>query len=291
MHLAVLSSPRSWYLDDLRRAAGGRHEFTSVTYHDLRSDAGPQVLRVGASGTNLNDADAVLVRSMQPGSLEQIVFRMDALRSVENSGTPVVNPPVAVETAVDKYLTTARLVEAGLAVPRTAVCQTVDAALQSFDALGGDVVIKPLFGSEGRGITRVSDRELAERAFRMLVELRAVIYLQEFVEHEGFDIRALVIGEELFAMRRRSTGDWRTNIRLGAMAEPARLSAEETELARRAAAAVGAPLAGVDLLPARDGRMLVVEVNAVPGWKALAEVLQIDVAARVLDYVERIVEE
>ena len=57
------------------------------------------------------------------------------------------------------------------------------------------------------------------------------------------------------------------------------------------AAAVGAPLAGVDLLPARDGRMLVVEVNAVPGWKALAEVLQIDVAARVLDYVERIAEQ
>ena len=108
--------------------------------------------------------------------------------------------------------------------------------------------------------------------------------------HEGFDLRVLVIGDELFGVRRRNTSDWRTNIGRGAVAERAQLSAEVADLARRAAVAVGAPLAGVDLLPARDGRMLVVEVNAVPGWKALSHVLEIDIAARVLDYVERMVD-
>lgn len=290
MHLTVLGSPQSWYLNDLRRAAGPRHQITSALYRDLRSAAETTALRVGAGTMTLNNADAVLLRSMPPGSLEQVVFRMDALRALEKAGTPIVNPPAAVETAVDKYLTTARLVEAGLAVPRTAVCQTADDALDSFDTLGGDVVIKPLFGSEGRGITRASDRELAERAFRLLAELKAVIYLQEFVAHEGFDLRVLVIGDELFGVRRRNTGDWRTNIGRGAVAERAQLSAEVADLARRAAVAVGAPLAGIDLLPARDGRMLVVEVNAVPGWKALSHVLEIDIAARVLDYVGRMVD-
>ena len=102
MHLAVLGSPKSWYLDDLRRAAGPRHQITSASYRDLRSAAETEALSVGAGTMTLNNADAVLLRSMPPGSLEQVVFRMDALRALENAGTPVVNPPVAVETAVDK---------------------------------------------------------------------------------------------------------------------------------------------------------------------------------------------
>jgi tetrahydromethanopterin:alpha-L-glutamate ligase len=87
-------------------------------------------------------------------------------------------------------------------------------------------------------------------------------------------------------MRRRNPLDWRTNISRGARAEPLEVTAELAELAHRAAAAVGAPLAGVDLLPGRDGQLYAIEVNAVPGWKALGRSLGIDVAALVLEYVE-----
>jgi ribosomal protein S6--L-glutamate ligase len=164
-------------------------------------------------------------------------------------------------------------------------CQTAEDAMTAFERLGGDVVVKPLFGSEGRGIARLSDPDLALRAFKMLAQLGGVIYLQEFIEHEGCDLRLFVLGQQVFAMRRKSASDWRTNVSRGADTEPFSPGDDLIDLARRAASAVGAPLAGVDLLPARDGKLYVLEVNAVPGWQALSRTLKVDIAAAVLDYV------
>ena len=86
-------------------------------------------------------------------------------------------------------------------------------------------------------------------------------------------------------MRRLNDEDWRTNISLGGRGEPLEVTVELAQLARRAAAAVGASIAGVDLLPARDGRLYALEVNAVPGWRALAAVTGADVADSVLRHV------
>jgi ribosomal protein S6--L-glutamate ligase len=197
----------------------------------------------------------------------------------------VLNPPAAVETCVDKYLATSRLAAAGLRVPPTVVCQHADAALEAFAALGGDVVVKPLFGSEGRGMVRVSDPDTAWRAFCTLERLQAVLYLQRFVPHPGWDLRVFVIGgRALAAMRRRANGGWRTNVAQGGRAEVVRLDAAQEDLALRAAAAVGAPVAGVDLLPGPAGAWFVIEVNAVPGWRALAPVSGVDVAAEVVRF-------
>jgi RimK family alpha-L-glutamate ligase len=228
------------------------------------------------------------VRTMPPGSLEQVVFRMDALAQLEASGVLVLNPPKAIEAAVDKYLTTARLAAAGLRVPRTAVAQTTDEACQLFAELSGDVVLKPLFGGEGRGLTRLNDPDLARRAFRLLEDLGGVIYLQQFIPHAGRDLRLLVIGKRVVGMQRVSTGDWRTNISRGARAEPLEVTPQLADLAQRCAAAVGAPLAGVDLLPGLDGELYAIEVNAVPGWQALARCTGVDVARLVLDGLEQI---
>lgn len=222
---------------------------------------------------------------MPPGSLEQVVFRMDCLARHEAAGGVVINPAKAIEAAVDKFLTTAKLQATGLVVPRTFCCQTADEAMLAFEQLDGDVVLKPLFGSEGRGITRLTDENLAIRAFKMLEQLGAVLYLQEFVPHEGHDLRLLVIGERILGMRRVNQLDWRTNISRGATAEAFEPSAELVEIARRAAAAVHAPLAGVDLLPGKDGRLYAIEVNAVPGWKGLSRARGVDVARLVIDFV------
>jgi ribosomal protein S6--L-glutamate ligase len=146
------------------------------------------------------------------------------------------------------------------------------------------VVVKPLFGSEGRGITRLTDEALALRAFKMLAQLGAVLYVQEFIPHEGFDCRLLLIGDEVFAMQRHNALDWRTNVSRGAKTISFSPDARLRDLAHRAAAAVGAPIAGVDLLLGRDGQWYVLEVNAVPGWKALARTLGIDIARRVLEF-------
>jgi ribosomal protein S6--L-glutamate ligase len=279
MRLALLSAGDGWHVRDLRRAAALLgHDAVAVDFRRLNS-------AVAAGPDALDGFDGVLVRTMPPGSLEQVVFRMDLLHRLAARGVRVLNPPRAVETCVDKYLATAQLHAAGLRVPPTVVCQHADAALEAFEALGGDVVVKPLFGSEGRGMVRVSDPEMAWRTFRTLERTQSVLYLQQFIRHPGWDLRVFVLGGlVLTAMRRRGNGDWRTNVAQGGCAEVATVGRDEELLALRAAASLGAPIAGVDLLPGPDDEWYVLEVNAVPGWRALAPVTGVDVAAALVRF-------
>jgi glutathione synthase/RimK-type ligase-like ATP-grasp enzyme len=136
---------------------------------------------------------------------------------------------------------------------------------------------------------RLQDEALAERAFQLLVPLGGVLYLQEFVPHNGYDLRVFLIGKKVLAMRRTNVLDWRTNIGCGATPQAVEPRDEWVELAYHAAEVVGASIAGVDLLPGRDGRTYVIEVNAVPGWRALAAAHNKDVAAMVIAHVENLV--
>jgi ribosomal protein S6--L-glutamate ligase len=199
----------------------------------------------------------------------------------------VLNSPKAVECAVDKYLASVRIERAGLTVPPTVVCERADAAFEAFDRLGGDVVVKPIFGSEGRGIVRVSDPDLALRTFRTLERIQAVLYIQRFIPNEGFDLRVMVLDSKVLgAMRRRANGDFRANVSRRATAELHLATDREADAALRAAAAVETRFAGVDLLYGRDGTCYVVEVNAVPGWRAFARVTDLDVAAALVSSLE-----
>ncbi len=281
MRIAILSAGDGWHVRDLRRAAADLgHTAVAVDFRRVTA-----AVAAADPAESLAGFDGVLVRTMPPGSLEQVVFRMDLLHRLQARGVRVLNPPRAVEICVDKYLATALLEAAGLRVPPTVVCQHADAALEAFEALGGDVVVKPLFGSEGRGMVRVSDPEMAWRTFRTLERTQAVLYLQQFIRHPGWDLRVFVIGgRALTAMRRRSRGDWRTNVAQGGACEVVRVGPEEERLALRAAAALGAPVAGVDLLPGPGGEWYVLEVNAVPGWRALAPATGVDVAAAVVRF-------
>ncbi|MGC4003197.1 MAG: hypothetical protein QM811_08705 [Pirellulales bacterium] len=234
MRLAVLASSDSWYLRNLIRAAGDRHEIVRATYRDLSVDCvghGETALGITSGDVPLTKCDGLLVRTMPPGSLEQIVFRMDALAYLAER-IPVVNPPRAIEAAVDKFLCTARLARAGIPTPRTIVAQTPEQALRGFAELGGRAVIKPLFGSEGRGIALLEDEALAARTFDLLAGLGSVIYLQEFIPHGESDYRVLIVGERTWTMRRRHASDWRTNLARGATAEPCALPDDVLDLAR-----------------------------------------------------------
>jgi ribosomal protein S6--L-glutamate ligase len=285
VRFAILAASESWYARDLARAAAADQEIVTLPFSEISASVEQFGAKLSTAGCNLADFDAVIVRTMPPGSLEQVVFRMDCLARHEAAGGVVINPARAIEAAVDKFLTTAKLQAAGLLTPRTICCQTPDEAMAAFAQLGSDIVLKPLFGSEGRGITRLNDEALALRAFKMLTQLGAVLYLQEFIPHEGHDIRLFVIGDRILAIRRRNKLDWRTNISRGATAEAFIPDDSLIDLARRGAAAVHASVAGVDLLPARDGKLYTIEVNAVPGWKGLGKALNTDVARLVLDFV------
>jgi ribosomal protein S6--L-glutamate ligase len=288
MKIAILAKSQSWYYRDLARAAAARgHLCRRVDFPKLVGSLGGPRSALTAEAEDLTACDAVIVRTMPPGSLEQVVYRMDALAQLEAADVCVLNSPKAIECAVDKYLASARLERAGLTVPPTIVCETATDALTAFEQLGGDVVVKPIFGSEGRGIVRVSDPEIALRTFRTLERIGAVLYLQRFVENEGFDVRVLVLdGHVLGSMRRRANGDFRTNVSCQGTAEAHAITGRETELALAAANATATRFAGIDLLYGRDGTCYVIEVNAVPGWQAFRRVTGIDVAAAVIAALE-----
>jgi RimK family alpha-L-glutamate ligase len=279
MNYAILSAGSGWHVRDLIRAAGLLgHSAEAVDFRKITASVAP-------ARFSLSGFDGVVLRTMPPGSLEQVVFRMDVLHRLQAAGVRVLNPPRTAEICVDKYLATARLEAAGLPVPATIVCQHADAALEAFEQLGGDVVVKPVFGSEGRGMIRVSDLETAWRAFRTLERLQCVLYLQKFIHHPGWDLRAFVIGGKvLTAMKRHAADGWRTNVAQGGHGELVRLAPDEERLALRAAAAVQCPVAGVDLIQGPSGESYVLEVNAVPGWRALAPVTGVDVAAAIVRF-------
>ena len=296
MKFAFLGSSENWHIRDLKRAARNVHTIVPVSFCDIhamlcngndRSDV--QAVQSRTSEKNkfqtvhFDQFDAVLVRSMPAGTLEQIVFRMDVLGRLAACGMPILNSPKAMEASVDKFLTTAHLQSSGLVVPRTWVGQNAADALTAFNNFGEDAVIKPLFGGEGRGIERLQSVDKATRKFRELEERGSVIYLQEYIPHRGEDYRLLVVGDTVLGMRRVNRNDWRTNISRGASAEPLHVTPQLSKLAKRAAKAVGAEFAGVDLLPGNDGELYTLEVNAAPGWKALSGVVDSDVASLLLE--------
>jgi len=297
---ALCSDPNGWHVQDLLRAARRRNvNLVPLDYRTLTAQVAPHDETILANGVDLRELDVVFVRAMPAGSLEQVVFRMDALHRLQERDIPVINPPRAIECAVDKYLALARLGALGLPVPRTVTCEQPDEALEHFRTLndlgkGSGVVVKPLFGSEGHGIARIDQEDAARELFQELSERGSVFYLQEFIAHPGWDLRVLVFGEHVLAcMRRRlneTNGDteaeWRTNLALGGIAEAVELDEATKELALNASRAIGTEIAGVDLVPDEDGNLQIVEINAAPGWRGLTRACKLDIADRIVVFLE-----
>ena len=284
MKVAILGSRSGWH--EARLAGAFRDRSIQPVVAPITGFAAGVAdgVPLAAAGVRLDDCAAVVVRAIPGGSLEQVIFRVDALHRLTRLGVAVVNSPRCVERTVDKYFTSTLLEEAGLPTPRTRVCERLDDALLAFEALGGDVVVKPLFGSEGRGIVRVSDPDLAYRTCRALELTRSVFYLQEFVPHGGRDVRAFVVGGRLLAAMSRRAAGWKTNVSQGGRTEPLELPDALARLAVEAAALLEADYAGVDLLCAEDGRVLVIEVNGIPGWRGLQQTTDVDVAAAIAEH-------
>ncbi|MHC3129292.1 MAG: RimK family alpha-L-glutamate ligase [Candidatus Bathyarchaeota archaeon] len=232
----------------------------------------------------LQDLDALITRPIGRGSLEEILFRMNLLQKLERLGLLIINPPLAIERSVDKYCSLTLFQENGLPVPRTAVTESHDEALKCFHELGGDVVVKPLFGSRGVGATRITDPDIAARVFRTISFYHGVLYLQEFINHGGSDIRAFVIGDRVVAAMRRIAENWKTNVSLGAKPVPLNLPAELESLAVKAAKVIGCKVTGVDIVEGPDGP-LVIELNSQPGWRGLQSVTKISIADEIISYI------
>jgi RimK family alpha-L-glutamate ligase len=232
----------------------------------------------------VEELDALVIRPIGRGSLEELVFRMDILYKLERLGFYVINPPEAIEHSVDKYDILAILEDNGVPVPRTAATESQSEALKAFAELGGDVVVKPIFGSRGMGATRVVDSEIASTVFKAITFHHGVIYLQEFVPHGHSDIRAFVVDGHVVAAMRRVAESWKTNYSQGARPAPITLDPALEELAVKSAKAVGCKIAGVDILEGLNGPMIV-DVNSQPGWKGLQMVTKVNVAEEIVSFI------
>ena len=286
MQVVVLAARTGWHTHELERAAAERgHQLTVLPYEGLVARIGPAP-GLRSRNTELDSVDVVLARIIPSGSLEQIIFRVDALHRLEDRGTRVVNSPRAIERTVDKFWTSTLLDQCGIPTPETVVCDDPEEAVAAYRTLG-DVIVKPLFGSMGLGMVRVGDEEMAFRVFRTIEQIRGVYYIQRTVDHDGTDIRAFVLGGRVIAAIERRAAGWRTNLARGGAARTLSLSEQLSALAVRAAAAVGADYAGVDLVTGRDGTTYVLEVNGIPGWRGLQEATGLDIAGRLVDHLAR----
>jgi len=286
MRLGLLTrNPEAWCSRHLRKAMEIRGlEPICLRFRDLKATIAMEPAVQLSNGLDLvKEASCILVRPIGRGSLDEIIFQLDLLHRLERLGTVIVNRPSAIEKAVDKYYALTLLEEGGIAVPRTIVCEDPRQALQAFDELGGDVVVKPIFGSRGLGITRLTDREVASRILRSLAFLHNVLYLQEFIAHGTRDIRAFVVGDRVIASMYRVAKGWKTNVSQGATAVPFSPSQEVKELAVRASKVLGCEIAGVDILEGPRG-LLINEINSQPGFRGLQSTTESDVAGEIVDY-------
>ena len=281
----VASDRREWHVQRLMEELKGRgveaYMFPATRFYS-RVGSKP---RVSVRGYSIDEYDAVIVRKVPGGTAEQVFYRMDVLHRLEDLGVYVINPADAIERAVDKYYTSTLLEDAGIRTPKTVVTENFDEAVGAFEVLGGDVVVKPLFGSLGMGMTRISDPEVAYRVFRALDVAQSVYYLQEFVPHGNEDVRAFVVGGEVVASMLRTAVGWKTNISAGATAKPCALDDELAELSVKAAEAISLDYSGVDILRSeKDGQHYVIELNSTPGWQGLQTVTKKNIAGLLVEY-------
>lgn len=291
LRVGLLGSATSWHGRQLLSALRARgHEARPIAPTRLRSQIGEdgRVRVLAADGGALDALDLLIVRGLPRGSLEQVIFRVDALHVLAAAGVRCVNSPRALERTVDKSWASALLAAAGLPTPPTICCERYEDAMAAFDRLGGDIVVKPLFGAMGNGVVRIEDRDLAHRVFRALALERAVYYVQRTIA-PARNLRVLIAGGEVIGAMERVSDGWRASIAQGARPRAVTLDEAERELALGAAAALGADIAGIDLLIGPDGAAVVLEVNGIPGWQALQSVCRHDLTARVLAACEELV--
>ncbi|MCC9641336.1 ATP-grasp domain-containing protein [Rhodopirellula sp. JC740] len=296
-----------WHLSQLSEAAT-RHDaeilfadYESLRGHIAASNDQANHLSTGQAGhatawcyrgdgetageVSLSQFDAILTRTMPAGSLEQVTFRLAVLHDLVSAktGPRVINSPRGLELAIDKFatLTLARRLE--LPTPRTQVVQSRTAAMEAFEQLGGDVVVKPIFGGEGRGVMRLRDTELAWTVFSTLTQMDAVCYLQEFVGPGGVDLRVLIVGDHAHAVRRTSENDFRTNVRGGGQSTRVELLPKWESASRLLCRDMGLTFAAFDWIESATGELQLIEVNGIPGWKGAQKVVPVCIADQIIE--------
>jgi [lysine-biosynthesis-protein LysW]---L-2-aminoadipate ligase len=211
-----------------------------------------------------------------------------ACRIFNSWGIPTVNTAAVAEACGDKLITTALLAKSGVPQPHSRVAFTPESALETIEAMGYPVVLKPVVGSWGRLLAKVNDRDAAEALLEHKSTLgsaqHSVFYIQEFIQKPGRDIRALVVGQRVLAAIYRNSEHWITNTARGGDGQVCPVTAEIEALCLKASAAVGGGVLGIDLVEHPQRGLLVNEVNHTMEFHTAQPVCQVDIAGEIVDY-------
>jgi ribosomal protein S6--L-glutamate ligase len=288
MRIAVLSRRASLY-STRRLIEAGRergHEMQVINYLRCYMDITSHKPQVMLGGEPLAGIDAVIPRI----GASHAFYGASVVRQFEMMGTFSSNESQAIHRAHDKLRQLQLLARAGIGLPVTGFAHDVQDIDGILDAVGGaPVVVKLLEGTQGKGVVLAETRKAAESVIGAFRELDANILVQEFIkEARGSDIRAFVVGRRVVAAMQRSAapGEFRSNIHRGGTAEKVQLTPEERSTAVRAARQIGLAVAGVDMMRSHHGAV-VLEVNSSPGLEGIEEATGVDVAAKVIEFLEK----
>ncbi len=283
----ITDEPGAWHTRQLKQAFLRRGRVCRIVdLRNCRIDLGtPTGLFMPGFAKEL--PEAAFIRGVPGGTLEQVVLRLDILHGLRELGVPVYNDARAIEKSVDKAMTSFLLHRAGVPTPPTWAGEDRAQAgrlLIRTLAQGHRVVVKPLFGSQGKGIARIDEMPPEPPM------ASGVAYLQQWLPPSGkrfVDWRVLVAGSRAVAAMRRESRHWVTNIAQGATPRPVDLtdaaSADLLHWAVAATRALGMDYAGVDLMRDAEGRPFVIEVNGVPAWRGLQRVTEYNIAETLVD--------
>ena len=278
LRVALVVCAVDWHARALARAFAAHGAAMTPVRLTACALSAPAPGGVAIEGFDAALPDAVMVRDMAGGSFEAVTLRLGILHAAREAGVLVWNDARAIERCVDKSMTSFLLTRAGVPTPPAWAVESHEAACVIVARAGGPLVLKPLFGSQGRGLRLVrSPADLPEPQ-----AVRGVYYLQRFVgvDHDGFrDFRLLVSRGRVVAAMARHSPHWITNVRQGGRPVAVAATAEMRDLAVAAAAAIGASFAGVDIVCGEDGRPTVLEVNSMPAWSGLQKVTPFDIAS------------
>jgi RimK family alpha-L-glutamate ligase len=288
--VALFVDEPDWHARRLTRAfadRGAEAVLVSLRECGFRTDSGHGLILPGFDGAlpGTGLPDGAFLRQISAGSFEQVTMRLGLLHALRALGIGVYNDARVAERCVDKSMTSFLLHRDGVPTPATWAVESPQhaAAIVGAEARPGrPLVLKPLFGSQGRGLRLVETAEDLPPA----EEMDGVFYLQRYVAGPSAgwrDWRVFVVGHEAVAAMIRHGVEWRTNAARGARCEGAEATGRIAELALAAARAVGAGYAGVDIIADAQGQLQVLEVNSMPAWKSLQHVSETDIAAALAD--------